>query len=501
MNNRGRAWAAAIFVGETPAGRATPKHGFIARMKQRRAGVDARIQNHLSVSQLAAVGSVAVLGVELFDPAAYKAPGLRAAIETVMTLFALAAAWLLRGQSIRSRRLRDLVLFAAILTLGLMRVWSYALPAGMDMRVSSSFVAAALVGELFVAAIFVTAALASADRLLADARRPLAITAVLSVAAVALAALFGLLLRDELVANPSHPAQGIGVALHQPLAVIVTLAATALFAAAAVEFARRGRRECDRLASLPAGAAILLAAACLSHLAVPLIAPDQIAARDGLRVVAFALLLLVAARRELAARMMLAREASMAERLRVARDLHDGLAQDLAFIAAHGDRMAREMGVEHPVVIAARRALEISRDKIAELSDPPGATVPVALRAVATELGDRFGIAIRVDAEPDLELAPDVREHMSRIAREAIANAARHGGAQNVRVTVKRRNGVVTLRVCDDGCGINAAHQRRGVAREGFGLRSMRERAFAIGGQLTVREPERAGTELEVVLR
>ena len=476
------------------------KHGFIGRTQQHCAGVDARIQNHLSVLQLAAIGSAAVLGVELFHPAAYKAPGLRAAIETVITLFALAAAWLLRGQSIRSRRLRDLLLFGAILTLGLMHFWSYTLPAGMDMLMSSSFVAAALVGQLFVAAIFLTAALAPADRLLADARRALAISAVLSVAAVALAALFGRLLRDELDASPSHPTQGIGVALHQPLAVIVTLAATALFAGAAIAFAR-DQRESDRVALLSAGAAVLLAAACLSQLELPLVAPDQIAPRDGLRLVAFALLLLVAARRELAVRMMLAREASMAERLRAARDLHDGLAQDLAFIAAHGDRMAQEMGVEHPVVIAARRALEISRDKIAELSDPPGATVPVALRAVAKELGDRFGIAITVDAEPDLELAPDLREHMLRIAREAIANAARHGGAQNVRVTLKRRNGAVKLRVCDDGCGIDAAHQRRGVAHEGFGLRSMRERAFAIGGQLTVRQPERAGTELEVVLQ
>ena len=56
----------------------------------------------------------------------------------------------------------------------------------------------------------------------------------------------------------------------------------------------------------------------------------------------------------------------------------------------------------------------------------------------------------------------------------------------------------VALRVLDDGCGIAGAES--GVAPEGFGLRSMRERAAALGGQLNVRQPRRGGTELEVVL-
>ena len=65
----------------------------------------------------------------------------------------------------------------------------------------------------------------------------------------------------------------------------------------------------------------------------------------------------------------------MQERRRIARDLHDGLAQDLAFIAAHGDQIAREAGEEHPLAIAARRALALSRGAIADLSasDAPSA--------------------------------------------------------------------------------------------------------------------------------
>ena len=500
MNNQGAAPGAAMVVGET-GGLVVRRHGFTARPERLWSRIDARIHNRLSVVHVAAAASAVVLGTEFLRPAAYKAPGLRAAIETVMTLLALAAAWLVGRQSIQSRRVRDLVLLGAILTFGAMHFWSYALPSGMDMRTSSSFVATALMGELFLAAIFVTAALAPAERLVPDPRRAVVITAALSLAAVALAAVFGLLLRDELVANSPHAAQGVDVAWRQPLAVIVTLAATGLFAGAAIAFARRDRSEHDGLSLIPAGAAVLLAAACLSGLALPLVPPDHIALPDGLRLAAFALLLLVAARGELALRTGLAREASIAERRRVARDLHDGLAQDLAFIAAQGDRMARELGTEHPVVIAARRALEISRDKIAELSDPPGATLRVALQTVAKELSDRFEIGITVDADRDLELVPEVCENVSRITREAVTNAARHGGAKNVRLSLNRSNGVVTLRVCDDGCGIDEARQRRGAAREGFGLRSMHERALAVGGQMTVRQAGTAGTELEVVLR
>ncbi len=99
---------------------------------------------------------------------------------------------------------------------------------------------------------------------------------------------------------------------------------------------------------------------------------------------------------------------------------------------------------------------------------------------------------------PDAYLEPNAREHVARITREAIANAARHGGADHVSVSLRPTTEGVSLRVRDDGCGI--PYTADGTSPEGFGLRSMRERAAAIGGYLTVQPRESGGTDLEVVL-
>jgi len=192
----------------------------------------------------------------------------------------------------------------------------------------------------------------------------------------------------------------------------------------------------------------------------------------------------------------LAEAAAARERRRIARDLHDGLAQDLAFIAAHGDRLAQESGAEHPLAIAARRALAVSRGAIAELSADEAPSTGEALREVAAELAGRFDIHVEVRAERIAVTSTD-REDVVRIAREAIVNAARHGRAQNVVVSLIRAQDKVVLTVRDDGVGIGATGAPLGG---GFGFRSMRERAAALGGRLTARAPADGGTELELVL-
>jgi signal transduction histidine kinase len=117
------------------------------------------------------------------------------------------------------------------------------------------------------------------------------------------------------------------------------------------------------------------------------------------------------------------------------------------------------------------------------------------LEAICYELGTRFQVDIAVDVDHGAVLTADVRDQVGRIAREAIANAARHGAAKHVLVSLKPRSGMLVLRVVDDGGGITAQSDG-GV--EGFGIRSMRDRAAAMGGLLTIRSAGAGGTDLEV---
>jgi signal transduction histidine kinase len=447
---------------------------------------------------LLAAGCCALLLPVVLHAAAYHAPTLSTALETMMMMCGLATAWLLRGQFANSRRLTDLVLFGTALTMGLTALCIGAVPAALDFRQSTHFAAAELWSQLFVGAAFATAAFSRSDRVVVGSRYPVLFAAVLSVASVAGAALGALLLHAQLVGGPSHDISASVLVGGHPLGLVMVVSATGLLALAATGFARRHRPGRSGVAGLLATASLMLGGASFYHLVPGSLAPGQIGPGQTLIALAFALILVAAVRKDRQARAQMTKAAALAERRRVARDLHDGLAQDLAVIALHGELIAQDIGGEHPIVLAARRALALSRSTIAELSDLPGATADEALGAVAQEFRDRCDVAIAVEAECDDELAPEAREHVSRIAREAIANAARHGGAKHVVVSLRGADNGVVLRVVDDGCGIVSGGVA--AATEGFGLRSMRERTDALGGCLTLRRLRKGGTELEVIL-
>jgi signal transduction histidine kinase len=196
------------------------------------------------------------------------------------------------------------------------------------------------------------------------------------------------------------------------------------------------------------------------------------------------------------------REALTAERLRIAGDLHDGLAQDLAFIAAHTDRLARVLGVDHPLAIAAQRALSTSQGQIVDLEASSAPTTEAALRAVAAEAGARFGvrITVQVQAPDQSEPSPTERAALVRIAREAIANGTRHGRANHIIITLGSHHEPFLLRVTDDGSGLPVAGQPGAVTSgTGLGMGAMAARARRIGAHLEASRSEFGGTDIEVV--
>jgi signal transduction histidine kinase len=443
-----------------------------------------------------AVGLALVLAFGFVDPVTYRAPTLRAAMESVMTLFALAAAAVLREQFHYAHRLRKLLLLGAVLILALTELLASALPSALHFRAGSALAAAYPVGQLIAAAVLVAAARTPSDKVVFRIRRPGFVAALMAVGAVAVAELVGWLLRGELVIH-STPESALRQVLHHPLALTMLILTASLFLWAAAEFFRDSRVEQSRVMQLLGAGALCLAAARLYYLMIGSVTPETVSLRDVLRLVGFGCILGAALRQDWVIRTRATQAAAVAERQRVARDLHDGLAQDLAFIAAHGERMSEDLGEEHPVTRAARHALAISREAISSLSDASSSTAREAMEAIAHELSERFEMQVVADVSCDAPLTADSRNEVGRIMREAIANAARHGGAKHVLVTLKRNDAGLVLRVIDDGRGI---HQHMEPAREGFGIQSMRERAAGLGGTLRVRNGRSCGTELEVTL-
>jgi signal transduction histidine kinase len=448
----------------------------------------------ISVAVLAA----SLLGLQLLRPVYAEDPGVRAGLEAATTLSALLSAYLLLVVFDYGRRLCDLLLLVALLTLSLVDFAFVALPALTGAETVSSGAGARLGSEVVVSIAFAAAAFAPTKTLVGHGRRPVVVALLAAVGMVSLTALVGLIGGAHWAPSALSMTSGAGAADH-PLALTVHVISSGVLLLSGIAFVvRAGPR--DRDAGLLAGASFLLAAARLAYLAVPAAAADWVTPAVGMRVAAYGLLLAVAFRHDAKSRQEMKWAAVSAERQRIARDLHDGLAQDLAVIAAHGQQLASEFGPDHPLVIAARRTLAASRGTIVDLSASGAPTTGAALRQVADELEDRFGVRVNVQIKPDSrkgvgsDLDRPAREEVVRIAREAIVNAIRHGGAKRIDVELDIR-GPELLRVADDGCGIGAKPIR---SRGGLGLPTMRARAESIGGSLSARRRADGGTELEV---
>jgi signal transduction histidine kinase len=189
--------------------------------------------------------------------------------------------------------------------------------------------------------------------------------------------------------------------------------------------------------------------------------------------------------------------AVLEERRRLARDLHDGVAQELAYIRTEARRAGRSGAAEtvDGLAAAAERALDESRRAIAALTRRADDPLHVALAQVAEDVAGRTGGRVALDLDEAAEVAPETREALMRIVSEAVTNALRHGGTDVVSIELRRNP--ITLRIQDRGCGFDPSRPEG----RGFGLTSMRERAARIGAELSIGSRPGAGTELEVVVR
>jgi len=203
-------------------------------------------------------------------------------------------------------------------------------------------------------------------------------------------------------------------------------------------------------------------------------------------------------------------EGRVAERTRIARDLHDTLLQRfngllLQFQAASNllpDRPRESKRVLDTAIDQVAGAITEGRDTVQGLraSTLETNSLAEALRTLARELSSEGSRAIPVNVQVQgkpQEMHPLLRDETVRIAGEALRNAIRHAQATRIDVELRYDARQLCLRICDDGQGIDPEVLRRGEREGHFGLSGMRERAEVVGGQLSVRCPEGGGTVVE----
>jgi len=197
-------------------------------------------------------------------------------------------------------------------------------------------------------------------------------------------------------------------------------------------------------------------------------------------------------------------EAQEEERRRIARELHDGLNQQLAILAVELGMLAREVPAE---VKHLRESLFKLRKRTEGLSDDlrnmthqlhPAVLEHLglisALRSHCAEFSQHEGIRVWFMTEQIAGPPPEVSICLYRIVQEALRNVAKHSGAKEAWVKIKQDKDVIQLSVIDKGVGIH-----RDAVREtaGLGLISIRERVQLVNGQLSISAPGE-GTRIKV---
>jgi signal transduction histidine kinase len=435
---------------------------------------------------------------------AYRSPSLHVAVETAAALISLLAAQQMYGRFRRSLDRRDLFLMAALVLFAGSNLLFSAAPAIAERGTGTFSTWASTIGGASAAGLFAGGALSGPSyvRRREQAVRHVLVLCGLVLIAIALVTALAhdlLPLAIDPVLSPAD--DSLPRIVGDPTVLALQLAIMGVFAAAAVGLGRGAERTHDPLMLWFAIGATLAAFARLNYFLFPSRYSEFFYTGDVLRLGFFAALLVGTALEIRVAQRELEHAAVVNERRRLAREIHDGMAQDLAFIVQQAGALAAAANdgnsqAAAEIATAARRALDESRGAIAALVRPTDEPLARALTRVAEEAAGRWDATVETRVADGLELSAQTREALLRIVGEAVTNAARHGQAKRIRLELEERP-ELQVRVIDDGVGFDPALQ----PREGrHGIVGMRERAEQVGGELRVSSRPGEGTEIVVVL-
>jgi signal transduction histidine kinase len=451
-------------------------------MQFRRAGLVAAIVGTLSVAVAAVVIIVPASRFHLVSPAA------GAIVITARAMAEIFAGFLAGQHFMRSASRRD---FGVAVGLGVMAVGDVVFVLTRATLAPDGGLGASVLPYHFVGAGVVAAAALSARRpMFQRPRRYMILAAVTALAIV-------LLLLAEL---PVIPSLGVQPGAEPHDIILLRFATCALLVAAAVGLASNRVMREEPLTLWLAVAALLAALSLLERIVEP--AP-LLAMFTWVHVfqLGAVLALLVGSLGEVRGyQRRLADTAVIEERRRVARDLHDGLAQDVAFIASQSKYLAGQSGDKRlsEIAVAAERALDDSRAVVGALTRASRAPLSASIALQAQEFARRWGLTVQLALEPGVDLAPEKEQAILRIVGEALSNAARHAQASTVDIRLGYRDGPLVVAVSDDGRGFDAEAER--IAERGFGLRSMCERARLVGGDVRFVSKPGHGTRVEIAM-
>jgi signal transduction histidine kinase len=200
--------------------------------------------------------------------------------------------------------------------------------------------------------------------------------------------------------------------------------------------------------------------------------------------------------------------AVLEERSRIAREMHDGLAQILGYLGLEMQTLEAlvQQGNDERVLAElkqTRENIKVAQADVREnilslrttLSGEEG--VLVALQEYITEFGLQTGKETELinEINEKLSLSPLTEVQLVRILQEALANVRKHAQAQRVIVILSLSNGCLHVTVSDDGIGF-----KPDIGRRQFGLKTMHERAESVGGDLQVYSSPQQGTKVELLL-
>ena len=195
--------------------------------------------------------------------------------------------------------------------------------------------------------------------------------------------------------------------------------------------------------------------------------------------------------------------AALDERMRLARDIHDTVAQSLTGVIVHLEALERAAGDAMAAADHQTRALDLARVGLREArlsvqglraSALDGQDLSDALAAVVTRVDGSGPAAARFSVQGDaVDVPAPVANELLRIGEEALANALRHASADHILASLRVTDAQVSLVVEDDGTGIDPA----AADASGYGLLGMRERAGRLGGTLTIESQPGEGTRVQ----